>query len=375
MAPILAWKLLSNSCANLIESLKKIAKSNDFISRHKLSTKAFVRKRLLTFPTMIFFLINLLKGSIQDELDHFFKVIKGLDICQHVVTKSAFTQARKNLNPSAFVELNYHFNRTFYNTFPANTWMGFNLMATDGSTFQLPKIEEIMDHFGVWHTAAGTDCPMARTTQLYDVLNKITVSAVIAPKSNGERDLATEVFLNLRSLDIVLLDRGYPAFWLFKLILTAGGHFCARISDKSWKEVKKFRQSGKWDQHLTFNATWTSKKKCRELGLDLEPLKLRLVRVALKTGETEILITALMDQDSYPTECFDDLYHHRWPVEEDYKLMKHRIEMENFTGKSVLSVYQDFHAKVFAKNLAGVLAHPTQEVIDRDTADRKYNLN
>jgi hypothetical protein len=32
-------------------------------------------------------------------------------------------------------------------------------------------------------------------------------------------------------------------------------------------------------------------------------------------------------------------------VEEDYKAIKCRMELENFTGKSVLSVYQDFHAK------------------------------
>ena len=52
--------------------------------------------------------------------------------------------------------------------------------------------------------------------------------------------------------------------------------------------------------------------------------------------------------------------------------MKIRIEMENFTGKSVLSVYQDFHAKVFAKNLACALAHPSQDLVDQETATRKY---
>jgi len=49
------------------------------------------------------------------------------------------------------------------------------------------------------------------------------------------------------------------------------------------------------------------------------------------------------------------LYHQRWPVEEDYKLIKCRIQIENFSGKTVHSVYQDFHAKVFAKNLASIL--------------------
>jgi hypothetical protein len=44
--------------------------------------------------------------------------------------------------------------------------------------------------------------------------------------------------------------------------------------------------------------------------------------------------------------------------------MKQWIEIENFAGKSVLSIYQDFHAEVFSKNLASVLAFPTRSVID-----------
>ncbi len=49
----------------------------------------------------------------------------------------------------------------------------------------------------------------------------------------------------------------------------------------------------------------------------------------------------------------------------------------NFSGKSVLSVYQDFHAKVFSKNLASALAFPTQSAIDINTYENKhqYKMN
>ena len=94
-------------------------------------------------------------------------------------------------------------------------------------------------------------------------------------------------------------------------------------------------------------APASSIAKCRELGLDTLDLKLRLIRIELENGETEILITSLVDTDKYTAEIFFDLYHHRWPIEEDYKVMKCRIEIENFTGKSVLSVYQE----LFCPNL------------------------
>jgi hypothetical protein len=168
------------------------------------------------------------------------------------------------------------------------------------------------------------------------------------------------------------LDRDYPAFWIFKLITNVGSNFCARISDHHWSVVKAFKNSGQMEDTLTFTASCPARKACRELGLNFKPIKLRLVRVALDTGETEILITSLLDRQSYPHDCFAELYHHRWPVEEDYNHMKHRLEIENFTGKSPLTVYQDFHAKVLTKNLAAILAHSGQELVDLETATRKH---
>ena len=45
--------------------------------------------------------------------------------------------------------------------------------------------------------------------------------------------------------------------------------------------------------------------------------------------------------------------------------MKSRVEIENFTGKSVESVYQDFHAKILTMNIAAVLIRPAQEQLER----------
>ena len=96
-AAMLARNLLSKICANLIEFLNKIIFSEDFISRHRRSPNDFIRERLLPFHNMIFFLMNMIKGSLQDELDYFFKAIDAEDVSVRTVTKSAFTKARKKL--------------------------------------------------------------------------------------------------------------------------------------------------------------------------------------------------------------------------------------------------------------------------------------
>jgi hypothetical protein len=359
-------------CATLIQSIKKIINSEHFINQHRQSPTDFTRKRKLSFSILIYFLINLIKGSYQDELDHFFKSIFGLDVAKRIVSKAALAKARMKLKYEAFIELNSHLLEHFYRHFNPRKWHGFNLLAIDGTTVTLPRIEAISTHFGAWKPRQGDKCPKARVSQMFDPLNKITVDAIIESKDYGERELAAFHFLNLLENDLVLLDRGYPAYWMFNLIISRGAHFCARVKRKQWKVVRQFYNSGKKEKIISLPVASTSIKTCKEMGLDLKPLKLRLLRVELDTGEAEILITSLLDKALYPHEQFCELYHLRWPVEEDYKTMKRWIEIENFSGKSVLSVYQDFHARVFSKNLTSALAFQTQSTIDELTEDRKY---
>ena len=368
----MAWILLSKLCAKLIDFLKKIILSNDFLDRHRQSPKNFTRKRKLPFHYLIFLLMNFIKRSYQDELDGFFQAFKGYEVSKRIVSKVALSKARMKLKYEAFVELNRHLIDFFYRNFQPITWQGLNLLAIDGSTARLPRIEEIAKHFGVWHSKGGAECPIAKVSQMFDVLNNISIDAVISPKSVGERELAAQHFLNLLPADLILLDRGYPAYWLFNLILSLGSNFCARISCTKWKIIRKFYHSGKKEQIIYLPALPTSIKQCLEMGLDTKPLRLRLVRVQLDTGETEILITYLIDSDLYSAHIFDELCHQRWPAEEDYKKAKCWIEIENFSGKSVLSVYQDFHAKIFSKNLTSTLAHPTREIVRQASEGKKY---
>lgn len=307
------------------------------------------------------------------ELDRFFKIIFNHDIPKRILYKSNLTKARKNLDFEAFRELNDHMVNRFYKQFSHQTWHGYTLLAIDGSIIRLPNEERISDHFGGWSTNYGASvCTVARASQMFDVLNKVTVDAVLAPKTDGERELGAFHLLKLQPKDFLLLDRGYPAHWFFKGVMSMGAQFCARISPEQSGVVKKFYNSGKAEDIVFINPTPTSKKKCQELGFDADPVVTRLIRVKLDSGETEILATSLINQKSFPKALFKDLYHKRWPVEEDYKTLKFRLQVENFSGKTVHSVYQDFHAKVFSKNLTAVIATTTRKKIIKKSRNLKH---
>jgi hypothetical protein len=311
--------------------------------------------------------------SYQEELDRYFQTIHHVEVPERILFKGSLSKARAKLKHEAFIDLNDHMNDFFYDHFQPETWFGFNLLAIDGTTLNLPNEHEIAEHFGVWHSTKGEKpCPKARASQMFDVLNKISVDAIISPKSEGERELATFHFLKLQPRDLLLLDRGYPAHWLFELALSMGANFCARISYKRWRVVKKFYLSGEKEKIVKIEPSPQSRRKCFELGLDKKPVRVRLLRVELDSGETEILVTSLTDMKKYSYDLFSELYHLRWPVEEDYKTVKYRLEVESFSGKSVHSIYQDFHAKFLSKNLVAVIAHTTKNDILKKSENFKF---
>jgi IS4 transposase len=107
--------------------------------------------------------------------------------------------------------------------------------------------------------------------------------------------------------------------------------------------------------------------------LPVTPLTLRLIRVELDNGEIEVLVTNLMDKQRFPSNEFKQLYHLRWGIEENYKRLKQWVEIENFSGKSALSVKQDFYAKVLTTNLVSMAANAAQTQVEMSTAHRKLN--
>lgn len=355
-----------------VDHLKNKLMSDEFLEKHRRKPQDFSRQRVLTFTTVILFLINMIKRALQDELDEFFKLLNQEQVAERVVSKSAFSQARQKLKHTAFIELNQSQVEYYYAHFEPTKWEGWRLLAIDGALCDMPNTPALEAHFGYWGSRHNKGCVRGRQSQMFDVLNQITVDAYIGPKSEGEREGAFGHLAQVSSDDLLLLDRGYPAFWLFAAILQKQAHFCARIKLSHNSETQRFIQSGDREQLITLKPTYQATQVCKSKQLPTDPLSLRLVRVDLDNCEVELLITSLLDTNAFPASIFSDLYSNRWPVEEDYKLLFSRFELENWSGLSKAAIYQDFHATIFTKNLASILAHPTQPIIDQQTASRKY---
>ncbi len=335
------------------------------------------RNRKLPIKTIILLVLKF-KSSIQRELDRFFKEASQSDFNIREVTKGAFTQARAKLKPEAFKRLNEIAVNTFYDRAGYYEWHGMRLLAVDGTRLVLPNHPTVAEEFGVHQFGPKADTPrsLAMASLLYDPLNLVTIDSLIAPYAASERDLLVEHLDKINAGDMLLLDRGYPSFWLLFLLKAKGIEFCVRLKEDWWLKVKDFTESIDKERIVTFALPKKDRNKLKDFPniLDTE-ITCRLIKVELGNGEKEVLCTSLTDDKSYPYSDFEQLYHYRWNEEEAYKLLKSRIELEDFSGKTAKAVKQDFHAKVFLMTLCAAYAHPIEEkVIAEYEADknRKY---
>lgn len=306
------------------------------------------------------------KSSIQRELDSFFKAVSNSDFKIREATKGAFTQARAKLNPWAFERLNEIASETFYEEAEYYVWHGMRTLAVDGTRLVLPNHPSIIEEFGQHQFGPSADSPrsLAMGSMLYDVLNQITIDSKLAPYSSSELDLLLQHLDKVNTGDMLLLDRGYPCFWLLFLLKAKGIEFCIRLKEDWWLKVKEFTESGDKERIVSFALPKKDRKKLTDFPHILDTtIECRLVKVDLENGEKEILCTSLTDTEKYIYEDFEQLYHYRWNEEEAYKLLKSRVELEDFSGKTARAVKQDFFAKIFLMTLCAAYAHPIEEKV------------
>jgi hypothetical protein len=354
----------------LIEALRAKLRDQDFLARHRVRPQDFTRQRQLTFPLLMLFLLQQTIKSIQRHLHEFLDELAQGEIFEPL-TSGAVTHARAKLKESAFTELNREcVLATVYGPeHPIQRWRGHRLIGVDSSLVRLPESQELGQTFG-WkeasnqHGSTGTRYPEARLSVVYDLLNRIGLDARLEPSTMGEVALARQQLEHLQPGDAEVNDRGFTGYLYLASVAQRGRHFIARCSTGSFLAAQEMFRLNKANQskEVWLFAPPDQKAECQRLGLPLK-MRVRFVSLRLPNGELEVLATSLRDQAMYPTEEFLTVYHWRWGHETFYLMLKGRLELENFSGRTVEAIRQDTQAAVLLANLESVLSEPTQAAL------------
>ncbi|RYY90675.1 MAG: IS4 family transposase, partial [Chitinophagaceae bacterium] len=320
-------------------------------SRQQSGKKSFCRRRKLPFAFLIVLLIQGLQRSLQRDLDRFFQQLQRNDFSVPQFTKGAFSKSRSQLKPSAFEELNAVALKSFYEEAPWKKFQGFRLLAVDSSVLMLPRHVTVVERFGEhgFGPNGASRRSMARTSLLYDVCNLTVVHGCIEGVSCQEIHLFEKHLPHVQpGSDLLVADRGYASRRLMQLLIKQGVDFVIRVPVRKWRLLEAFVKSGQNEQQVDVPLK------------DGTSFSLRLVRVELGDGSVEVLATSV-PAERLPAACFKELYHLRWQLEECYKLLKSRLCLEAFSGKTALAVEQDFQAAIFALTMTAILCFPVRE--------------
>lgn len=182
---------------------------------------------------------------------------------------------------------------------------------------------------------------------------------------------------HLSEESITLFDRGYPSFALIYLLEHQDKErlFVMRCRSDFNKEIKQFLQSTATDIITEFTAIDKAIKTLHDQGYEINKpgkVKIRLVKINLCSGQTEVLITNLLDAKSYSLEDLCYLYSLRWPVETSYGHQKNVLQLEQFSGHRVICIEQDYHAGVFTANLQSLIEKQSSGYLNAVARQRKY---
>lgn len=339
---------------------------------------AFSRVRKLTFTTVFIIILQNSVKSLQLILNEFV-----LDMNKHFsITAGAFTRARKKLKHTAYIELNNDIIDIYYENDDIKRLRGYRLLALDGSKLTLPKNEAIRKEFG--SKAYGNqgkkgmgEYSRATFQGCYDVLNNVAVQSILGHGSAYECDLAKQMLPMLDDKDLLIFDRAYAAFAFIADLVEHKRNFIIRCPKISFAAVQRMFDVDAPDSLVTTIDAPAKYKKAVKLSKLPNTLTVRLVKVILPTGEIEVLATSLLNENEFANDEFMYLYSLRWGVETYFSKLKGRLSLENFTGKTVESIYQDFWSTIFISNLETIMIEDLEAEINDNKPDnlKKVKIN
>ncbi len=357
------------SLSDLFADFTHYLHSEEFcqMARHPAHPRAFTRQRKLPLPSLIAVMLTGLCKSVQAELDLFFGHLQQQAQLVRTVSEQAFAQARAKLSPSALPLLNDYLIEQAVQAGWVPRWQGLRLVAADASPVR----------FGLRasHVPRAADRDQI-AFGLYLPGAEMMLAASLHSVHEGERQMLFEHLDRLREDDMLLLDRGYPARWLVALLNQRGIRFCMRVEkggDNGFACVRDFLRSGLTEQVVTLRAP--DRRDVADFGCPATSQTVRLVRHQTPSGGVRVLMTNALDHSRFPASAFGDLYHRRWRIEEAFKRLKHRLNLEHVSGLSRQAVNQDFAAKVLCDNLEALVtlaARKTHPLAEGQRINRAY---
>lgn len=367
----MSYKRIERSLENIILKTEKCEK-------YKSKQNTFTRNRKMNFKDYVWYLIFQKGRTASMELDEYLK--NKNNTYKISISKQAFSKQRLNLKPDIFIDLYKDYLIDFYTNSKdeVRTYKGYNILAIDGSMFEIPNTKELREVYKTQKNSSGQrESARARVSGIYDIENEFMIDATITDCGQGEKNLAKQNVENAgKIIDfkkcIIIFDRGYPGLDLIWFLEKLGIKYIFRLQSTNMYEKEK-RSMITNDEWVNLSCVDRLRKiEDEEIKKELKEQKnilVRLTKVVLDTGEIEYLLSNI-SETIIPEEEMKEAYFKRWQIEIGYDILKNKLHIENFTGKTKVTIEQDFYSQIYVFNLLQDIKHEANEKIQKSHKEK-----
>jgi len=282
------------------------------------------RNRALPARVMAYFAIGMglySEGSYEDVLSQLTDGLSWASGWQESFkppSKSAIFQARERLGPEPLAALFARVAKPLAVPGTPGAWLaGRRLVAIDGSCLDVADTAVNAEHFGRPGVNKGEKSafPQARVLGLAECGTHAIFAATVGPLSRSEPVMAEALLAHLRPGMLLLADRGFTSYSLWRKAAATG-------ADLLWRA-----KTGLRPQYLQTldDDSWLAAIRL-STDNNAEPITVRIIDYTIDDGrdnpEHYRLLTTILDPEAAPATELAAAYVQRWEIELTFDELK-----------------------------------------------------
>jgi len=301
------------------------------------------------------------------------RLARGLEPCS--AETGAYCSARERIPEEACLKLVRQTGRAIEEQAPTEwRWLSRRVLDVDGSTITMPDTPANQAEYPqVSGQRRGCGFPIARIVVVFSLAIGTVLDAAIGKyqgKQTGENSLFRTLHGLLQEGDVVLADRYFSGWFDLALLQQRCVDMVVRKHQLRSTDFRTGKRLGPHDQLVCWTKParpdWMSPEEYAALP---DQLTLREVRVVVhqkgfRTKEL-VIVTTLLDPESYPAEEIAVLYRRRWQAELNLRSLKIVLQMDQLRCLTPHRVRNEFYMHLVAYNLIRQLMAIAAQAADR----------
>jgi Transposase DDE domain len=289
-----------------------------------------------------------------------YRLAEGMDACSSET--GAYCQARQRLPENVLKQLaRTTGQQTHQREMPAAwRWKGRPVKVADGTTLSMPDTPANQQAYPQPSSQKpGVGFPLLRIVVLFSLAVGTVLETAIGQykgKQTGEVSLLRTLHDSLDPNDVLLGDRIYCTYFDIALLRERSVDAVVRLHQQRRADFRRGRRLGRNDHLVVWTKPrrpdWMDEETYRRLP---DTLTVREVRVRVNVpgfrSETIIVVTTLLDAETYSVSDLAELYRARWHAELDLRSLKQTLKMDVLRCETPAMVRKEIWVHLLAYNL------------------------